>query len=290
MLLKTNIPETTVLCLAANVDFGDRDKLFDRSILNDGITQIQAIVTGNRCGHVPHAPQFFNQPDHHKRRPSVLGNAIEQLKNVYRSPKKFFRKLSTFHPHDRQKRSERREAIASVSQVLLHYLELSTLRVGFFANSTKFVPLDLKYIAKQAGISISRAKRAMADLAKAGYIKLTRQFTKQDDGTFKGVPSIREIVVQFFIDLGIDVQKLFFSREWKRKKDEKSLAKGAKQKLRGLIQAASALGGRVMATVKRQGKPFVADKNLIGRALELHRANPERSPSDYLSELQRLKE
>lgn len=289
MFLKTNIPETTLCLEGAGVNFGDK-KPSDLVILNDRINQIQAIVSGNRCGHAPDAPRFFNQPDHHKRRPSVLGNAIEALKVVYRRPKKFFRKLATFHPHDRQKRSERREAIASVSQVLLHYLELSTLRVGFFVDLTKFVPLDLKYIAKQAGISISRAKRAMADLAKAGYIKLTRQFTKQDDGTFKGVPSIREVAVQFFIDLGIDVQKLFFSREWKRKKDEKSLAKGAKKKLRGLIQAASALGGRVMATVKRQGKSSVADKNLISRALELHRANPERSPSDYLSELQRLNE
>ena len=290
MLLKTNIPETTLCFAGAGVDFGDKDKPSDRLILNDRINQIQAIVSGNRCGHAPHAPRFFDQPDHHKRRPSVLGNAIEALKVVYRRPKKFFRKLSTFHPHDRQKRSERREAIASVSQVLLHYLELSTLRVGFFANSTKFIPLDLKYIAKQAGISFSRAKRAIADLVQAGYLKLTRQFTKQDDGTFKGAPSIREVAVQFFIDLGIDVQKLFFSREWKRKKDDKSLAKGTKQKLRGLIQAASALGGRVMATVKRQGKSSVADKNLIRMALELHRANPERSPSDYLTELQRLKE
>ena len=289
MLLKTNIPETTLCFAGAGVDFGDK-KPSDRLILNDRINQIQAIVSGNRCGHAPHAPRFFDQPDHHKRRPSVLGNAIEALKVVYRRPKKFFRKLSTFHPHDRQKRSERREAIASVSQVLLHYLELSTLRVGFFANSTKFIPLDLKYIAKQAGISFSRAKRAIADLVQAGYLKLTRQFTKQDDGTFKGAPSIREVAVQFFIDLGIDVQKLFFSREWKRKKDDKSLAKGTKQKLRGLIQAASALGGRVMATVKRQGKSSVADKNLIRMALELHRANPERSPSDYLTELQRLKE
>jgi len=288
MFITTNIPETTELCLAANVDFGD-EKPSDRLILNDRTNEIQEIVTGNRCGHVLNVPRFFNQPDHHKRRPSVLEHAIEQLKNVYSRPKKFFRKLSTFHPHDRQKRSERREAIASVSQVLLHYLELSTLRVGFFADPTKFIPLDLKYIAKQAGLSISRAKRALADLAKAGYLKLTRQFTKKDDGTFKGTPSIREIAVQFFIDLGIDIQKLFFAREWRRKKDEKSLSQKARQKFRGLVQAVTSFSGRVMTpAMKRQGKSSVTDQALIGRALELHRANPGRPPSDYLSELQRL--
>jgi hypothetical protein len=275
--------------IGAGVDFGDT-KQSDRLILNDRANQIQALVTGNRCGHATDAPRFFNQPESHKRRPSVLANAIEQLQDVYRRPKKFFRKLSTFHPHDRQKRSERREAIASVSQVLLHYLELSTLRVGFYGSPNKFVPLDLKYIAKKAGLSFSRAKRAITDLAKAGYIKLTRQFTKQDDGTFKGAPSIREIAVQFFIDLGLDVQKLFFARDWKRKKDEKAQAKGAGTRLKGLIRAVTSFGGRMASSVvKGKGAPSI-HQGLISEALALHQANPERSPSDYLKELQRRKE
>jgi hypothetical protein len=266
--------------------------MFDHNeaIVNDRTNQIQAIITGNRCGHAPDAPRFFNRPDRHKPRPSILENAIEKLKDVYRRPKKFFGRLATFHPHDRQKRSERREALASVSQVLLHYLELSTLRVGFYADPNKFIPLDLHYIAKKAGISVTRAKRAIADLAKAGYIKVSRQFNKKDDGTFKGLPSIREIAVQFFIDLGIDVQKLFFTREWKRKKEEKAQAKSTAKKLGGLIKAVTSFGGRVMSSAKRTQHQAI-DRDLSQQALELHRLNPGRTPSDYLKEiLQRLKE
>ena len=303
MLLKTNIPETTLCLVGDLVDFGDNQS--DRSILNDRTNKIQAIVTGNRCGHAPDAPRFFVRPDQHKPRPSILENAIEKLKDVYCRPKKFFRKLATFHPHDRQKRSERREAVASVAQVLLHYLELSTLRVGFYVDPTKFIPLDLHYIAKKAGLSITRAKRAIADLAKAGYINVSRQFNKKEDGTFKGLPSIREIAVQFFIDLGIDVQKLFFTREWKRKKEEKAQAKNTAKKLSGILKAVASFGGRVIPSAKRGLKPDFCttalqtlrtqhqaiDRDLSHQALEMYRSNPERTPSDYLKEiLQRLKE
>jgi hypothetical protein len=289
MLIKTNIPETTV-SLAAYVDFGD--KMFDQDemILNDRTNQIQAIVSGNRCGHTPDAPRFFCPPESHKRRPPVLDRAIDQWKVVYRKAKKFFRKLATTHTDGRQVRSERREAIAAVSQVLLHYLELSTLKVGFYVGLNKFIHLDIEYIANKANLSFSRAKRAINALAGAGYIKITRQYKKKEDGTFDGEPSIREIAVQFFIDLGMDVQKLFFARDYKRKKEEKAEAKGALKKLKGMVQSVASFSSRIASSkTKRQSAPSI-NKDLISKALALHRANPERSPSDYLVELQRLNE
>jgi hypothetical protein len=288
MFIKTNIPETTRSLVGACVDFGDR--MFDASSVKHQINQIQVIVSGNRCGHVPDEPRFFNRPDHHKRRPSVLENAIEKLKDVYRRPKKFFKKLATFHPHDRQVRSERREAIASVFQVLLHYLDLSTLRVGFWADN-KFVPLDLVYIAKKASIGLLRARRAISDLVQAGYIKTSRQFDKKEDGSFAGLPAIREISVQAFIDLGADMQKLFFSREWKRKEQEKAVAKKSYKKLSGIIKAVTSFGGRIISSNKRHHQLSTEEaKALTSRALELHRLNPEKSPSEYFIELRRQKE
>jgi hypothetical protein len=289
MFIKTNIPETTV-SLAAYVDF--EDKMFDQDqmILNDRTNQIQAVVSGNRCGHVPDAPRFFNSPDHHKRRPTVLDRAIDQWQVVYRKAKKFFRKLATTHTDGRQVRSERREAIAAVSQVLLHYLELSTLKVGFYVGLNKFIHLDIEYIANKAGLSFSRAKRAITALAEAGYIKTTRQYKKKEDGTFDGEPSIREIAVQFFIDLGMDVQKLFFARDWKRKKEEKAKAKGALKKLKGMVQAVSSFSSHLVSSKTKKQSASSINQDLISKALALHRANPERSPSDYLSELQRLNE
>jgi hypothetical protein len=289
MFLKTNIPETTLSFAGLGVDFGDTtDRLHDqdRKI-------IQTIkMPGNRCGHVPTSPRLFNRPDHNKPRPHILEQAIEKLKDVYRRPKKFFKKLATFHSSDRQKRSERREAIASVSQVLLHYFDLVTFRVGFYTSSGVFVPLEVEYIAEKAGIHFGRAKRAIAEITKAGYADAVRQFTKKEDGTFQGSASIRKLTVQFFIDLGIDIQKLFFARDWKRKQQAKAADKKNKKKMRGMLQAATSLGGIVKSSFKkvRHHFPKKADKELITNALELHRANPERSPSDYLKELQRLKE
>jgi hypothetical protein len=235
-------------------------------------------------------PRFFSPPAHHKLRPAVLDRAIDALKAVYWKAKKFFKKLATTHSNGRQVRSERRESIAAVSQVLLHYLELSTLKVGFYAGLDKFIHLDIEYIAKKANLSFSRAKRAITALAEAGYIKITRQYKKKEDGTFAGEPSIRQISVQFFIDLGMDVQKLFFARDWKRKKEEKAQAKGALKKLKGIVQAVTSFSSHLVSSKAKRQMPSSIAKDLIGKALALHRANPERSPRDYLEELQRLNE
>lgn len=299
MFIKTNIPETTRSLDGISVDFGDR--MFDALSVKHQTSQIQAIVSGNRCGHVPDAPRFFTPPDHHKRRPPVLDRAIDAWEVVYRKAKKFFKKLATSHDNGRQVRSERREAIAAVSQVLLHYLELSTLRVGFYVSHSKFVHLDIEYIANKANLSFSRAKRAINALAEAGYIKITRQYKKKEDGTFDGEPSIREIVAQFFIDLGMDVQKLFFARDWKRKKEEKAQAKNGLKKLKGMVQAVTSFGGKLITSNRqqptrygssgqvplKQGEVATIDQNLISQALALHQADPSRSCTDYLKELQR---
>jgi hypothetical protein len=267
--------------------------MLDSLILNDQATKTQAKLSGNRCGHVPDAPRFYCRPAHHKSRPSLLEEAIEKLTAGYKRPKRFLRKLFDLHPKGRLKRSERREAIASVSQVLLHYLELETLQVGFYTLPNVFVSLDLKYIAKQAGLSLLRARRAINDLVKAGYVKLLRQFNKNEEGQFKGLASIRELTASFFSDLGIDSHHLFFLREWKRKKQEKALAKQGKKKLRGILQAAVFLGKKIAPTTTKKERPPAQarfTKEQLTRALELHRANPARSPSDYLQELQKLKE
>jgi hypothetical protein len=290
MFIKTNIPETTLCLVGDLVDFGDQMFDQDEIIVNDRTNQIQAIVSGNRCGHVPDAPRFFSPPNHHKRRPTVLDRAIDMWEVVYRKAKKFFKKLATTHDDGRQVRSERREAIAAVSQVLLHYLELSTLRVGFYVSHNKFIHLDIEYIANKAGLSFSRAKRAITALAKAGYIKISRQYKKKEDGTFDGEPSIREIAVQFFIDLGMDVHKLFFAREWKRKQEEKKRAKESLKKLKGTIQAVTSFRKKALPVSGKQYMPLseqetMKKKAIMNQAMELHKANPERSWIEYLKEL-----
>ncbi len=290
MFLKTNIPETTVSLVGDVVDFGDRMFDQDEMILNDRTNKIQAIISGNRCGHVPDAPRFFCPPENHKRRPPVLDRAIDKMEVVYRKAKKFFKKLATTHVDGRQVRSERREATVSVAQVLLHYLDLSTLKVGFYVSPNKFIHLDLEYIAQKAGLSFSRSKRAINALEEQGYINVTRQYKKKEDGTFEGEPSIRKINLKFFIDLGVDIGKLLLARDWKRKKEEKAKAKAGLKKLKGMVQAVASFSSHLVSSkTKKQRAPSI-NQDLISKALALHRENPERSPSEYLAELQRLNE
>jgi len=301
MLLKRNILEPTSGLTGPVVGFEDHGFKSEGEILTASVHKMQCtpikfslvteILSGNRCGHLPEAPRFYDRPKNHKRRPSILETGIRVLESAYHLPKKFLEKFINLNSSNRRKRSERREAVCSVSQVLLHYLDLETLHAGFFdVVRNRFVGLDLNFIANKAGITVIRAKRAIADLVKAGYISLTRQFDKKDDGTFKGIPSIRQISVQFFIDLKMDIQRLFFSREWKRKKREKIRTKENRKKISGMLQSVTAFGGR-RGAFKRFAKKLNSNtiennKNLISLSLEMHKKNPERAVSDYYREIQ----
>jgi len=296
MFLRTNIPETTASFERALVHFGDAHQ--QAEILPQKPMLLQALF-GNRCGHDPQNLREYHRPEHHKPRPSILEQAILNAAHYYNSPKKFLKKLSALHSQNRRKRSERREAITSVLQVLLHYIELISLKVGMNTRTSELISLDINFIAGKAGIEALRARRAIKDLVKAGYIKLSRQWTRKDDGSFLGLPSIREITLEFFHDLGIDLLRLASVREWKRKKQEKVQGKRARYQLKAMMATASALSAskavNTMASVVSKlfpKKPFAAtiNKALIGQALELYQANPERSPGDYLKMLLRKNE
>jgi hypothetical protein len=149
MFLKTNIPETTQCFTGRSVDFGDATS--DRAILPDPINKLQAVTTlgvlGNRCGHVPNEPRFYHRPEHHKWRPPMIERAITLLESAFHFPKKLLTALLDLNPSKRRKRSERRETLSSVTQAILHYLDLETLRVGFYSESGTFVVPDIAFIA-----------------------------------------------------------------------------------------------------------------------------------------------
>jgi hypothetical protein len=166
---------------------------------------------GNKCGHDPLNPRFYLRPLEHKPRPSVLERTLTVLQDAYFLPEKFLKALNF---KGRQKRSCRREAIIAVSQVMVHYMDLATFEVGYFAGN-KFIRIDLDRIVELSGLTYSRAKRALKDLVKAGYLKVTRQFVGE-----RSITSIREILFKFFVDLKIRSLKLKKAQAWKRKKLE----------------------------------------------------------------------
>lgn len=179
---------------------------------------------------------FYTPPDHHKKRPPILIQAYNLLESTYEKPKKILSKL--FSPV-RQKNSQRREAIITVLQVMIHFVDLETLELGFYNENAKFVRLDIEKIAEYAKLSVIRTKRAMSDILKSGYVTAKRQAKTNEDGDIRARPSIRKFSIQFFADLGINLLSLAAARHYKLKKNAKLLFDYSKKKLKKIIKAIS---------------------------------------------------
>lgn len=261
MFLKRTSPNNCTPLVGRSVEFGDTIPLTTGAILTACHTPDQAIDIGN----MRTLPVFFTPPAHHKKRPSVIEQAKRSLENAYNRSKKI---LSKMFYVERQKRSERREAIVCVLQVILHYLDLDTLEVGFHDNRGTFIRLDVNYIAKQANITPQRVKRALRDIATAGYIETVKQYKRDEDGRYIGLPAIRRISPSLFIDLGIDHQQFFSSREYKRKREEKAASKRGKKMFRAIIGNALKKPKAIFKGVNND-KRIMKEKEIIANAIEM---------------------
>lgn len=105
----------------------------------------------------------------------------------------------------RTMREDQREAIEALLRVILSHLDLSTMQVGVFNPETGvFVHLTLQYLAHKAGLSYSKAQRAMAWLYETGYVVGFRQSSfDMESNKFINQPSIRRVSNHLLLDLGI---------------------------------------------------------------------------------------
>jgi IncFII RepA protein family. len=175
--------------------------------------------TGNRCGHIPNLPKDATFPAEHKR-PVVIQKLMQAARKYYHAPRSYLTHLlelntgSVKTKRHRQTRSDGREAIALIAQVIAYNLELSTMTVC--ANDINFLPLPLEKLAKQGGISLSRGCRAIGKLVRAGYLLVTRQFVNARN-TYEALASIKEVMPKFFADLGL-ASDYAFQKHYKDKK------------------------------------------------------------------------
>lgn len=179
---------------------------------------------GNWCGHNPVSPRFFEKPESHKQRPKVIDWAMDAWRRFYSSPSSCFSELRLTRYSGRKQRSESREALASISQVLLHYTELASLRVGVPHITDGFRSLTVKFLADKAGIGLKRALRALALLKRAGYIRLIERFDLKEQGDnlqFIGLAAVKCITPAFFKACGINLQWLSAQRRLARKRINK---------------------------------------------------------------------
>ena len=179
---------------------------------------------GNWCGHNPSLPRFFQQPEAHKSRPKILSWAGEAWRRFYNLPGSYFNEVRIVRPSKRRQRSEAREALSSISQVLLHYTELASLRVGVPHEAAGFRSLTIEFLAEKAGIGVKRAQRAIDILKRAGYIKLIERFDIKDE-RFIGLAAVKSLTLAFFKACGINLQALSAQRRLARKRLNKKRSK-----------------------------------------------------------------
>lgn len=181
-------------------------------------------IFGNRCEHNRREFRTYAIPKKHKKRPFILTQAIQNAAVYYRKPAKYLKELTLLNL-TRKQRSERREAIGSVMQMILHYTDLATMRVGTPHQNGEINGLRLTFIAKKLGYSTKRVWRAIKDLKAAGYLEIN-YFVKKIVDNFYSIASIK-LFNKTFHDLGISQLKLQTSKHYKNRSLEKRGYQGA---------------------------------------------------------------
>jgi hypothetical protein len=164
---------------------------------------------GNRCGHISNAPVFFKRDTQKKTPPDALVFAFNAVKEYYYKPEKWLKNLMYSRESDRQQRSEAREAISRITQVILDHTDLATLQtVKFNPYTESYRPLKVSEMAELAGISYKRCVRALKALKESLYLKLHYRTKITDNGEIRAEAAIKYVSRDLFYDLGVSVSKL----------------------------------------------------------------------------------
>ena len=161
-----------------------------------------AVLTGNRCGHDPAAPRWFEPPPQHAARPKILLQLQARVRAYFDDPK-VLPSLNAANGSPRQQRSERREACLDLLGALVHYLDLATLRVGIPQADGSTQGLSLAFLAERAGLGRRRAERACRDLRKAGLVTIYPRAQPTGDERYRGLPAIRGVPEALFQVFGL---------------------------------------------------------------------------------------
>lgn len=182
-------------------------------------------MPGNKCGHFPDTPRWFTPPRQHTR-PKIISRAIGEIRRYYYQPESIIPSLNMANNSPRQQRSERREACLAVLGCLLHYLDLSTLRVGIPRPGVGFRGISMPFIADKCDLSLKRTERAVADLVKSGLITVHPLCDKLSETVYKGYAAIRTISAKLFSILGLG-GRLKFERDRAAERQRRQLRKSA---------------------------------------------------------------
>ena len=148
----------------------------------------------------PGAPpplRTFKPPEGHKKRPVVLRKLTERVRRYLNNPA-VLPTLNNANASTRQQRSERREACILMLSGAIHFLELSSMRVGVPQEDGTMRGVTMQRLADMTGLGLRRAERAIADLKAAGLIEVHRICEQLPSGEYIGRAAIRTIPKSLF--------------------------------------------------------------------------------------------
>jgi hypothetical protein len=86
---------------------------------------------------------------------------------------------------------------------MVRYLDLASLRVGIPQRGGAFLNFTLPFLARQAGLPLRRAERAMRDLLQAGLVKAQRCCEATETSGFRGLAALRQLPKELFAAFGL---------------------------------------------------------------------------------------
>lgn len=218
--------------------------------------------SGNRCGHAPGKPVLVPAEWTSAaigKHPLLIRKAVTAFKGYYDRPD-MFPDLNDFIGIGRQQRSERREAIVLLMSAILRLTDITTLTVGApaicaFTGKRVIKPVTGQTLANHAGLSFSRAMRALAVIKRAAIITCGQQRERTTQGGYKGLPAVRAIDKKFFAVLGLQ-EMLDKERE---KRSRKKYGRAAKETITEAARRLLSIKARNPA--QRSLKNNIDDKN-----------------------------
>jgi hypothetical protein len=256
---------TLVKPSAGDLEIGEDIRYTARASVKQSAEENQ-YISGNKCGHNTFFLKSYNRPQAHNPRPAVLEYTINAIDKAKTQPDKFFKTVN-YDKNGRLKRTEIREAINCTAQAIAHYMDMVSREMGFLTEQNKFKRFDRKFIARIAGISLFRVKEAIKHLTNAGYMESERQYKKGEKN--KSLPSLRRLLWPFFRDLGVSASKFNLERHYKLRKQAKELKRNSFAFVKKIPNKNETIYSK--SDIAR----IEAKKAILGKALEIHKRNPD---------------
>ncbi|MBY4650573.1 hypothetical protein K6L10_00080 [Vibrio parahaemolyticus] len=168
----------------------------------------------------------------------------------------------------RQRRSESAEAVTLVLKCIAKYVDLTTFKVGFYQpNSKKWFDLSYNKICEHTGLSLSRVRRALAELQRVGLLALhpisEAVLTSSGELRYYAKPAIKTVNLGLFGLFGLaDRAQKERQKAYKRqkRKEEQSRTEEAKNTVKTLLSGSEGLSGVVMAKAVLQAAKYAEVK------------------------------